>query len=524
MRFIHPLTPTTPPPDPDLVGAKAHGLFTLLNLGFPVPSGFVISTEACRTFLHDGRFPEDLSSELSEALSDLAASAPDRHETGQPYRGAGQPPTVDGPLLVSVRSGAAVSMPGMMNTLLNVVSTALTDLAPPPHAAPSFERASPKVATRGSDKADITDAVSFAETSDSETPDLETSDLADAAGTNAAAGKGDSAVRSAVEAVFSSWNTARAVTYRELHDISHDLGTAVIVQAMVFGDRDRHSGSGVAFSRDPSTGERVVYGDVLFGHQGEDVVSGRFPTRPLIDLAGRESLVWAELVGALELLERHFRDVCHVEFTYESGRLWLLQVRPGGLSGRAAVRAAVEMADEGLIDRRTALNRVTPRQLKAAHTPRIRLDGTVDVVARGVGASPGVATGRIAVTADQAARMAAHGPVILARPHTSPLDMHGLAAAAGIVTTVGGPTSHAAVVARSMGKPSVVSAAAIEVDTTAGCVRTSGRVLTEGTVITIDGLGGEVVLGSPEITTGDTDPHLARLLTWAEEAIDKGTT
>lgn len=443
MTFVHALTAAGDPPSPALLGAKAHGLITLMALGLPVPPGFVISTDACRHYLLTGHLPEGLAAELAAALTTLESRC--------------------GTSVVSVRSGAAVSMPGMMNTLLNV-----------PLREPGTD-----------------------------------DDLV----------VGHRILRAVTE-VFDSWNTARATTYRELHDIPHDLGTAVVVQAMVFGDRDSHSGSGVAFSRDPSTGEKGLYGDVLFGRQGEDVVSGRHPTRPLSELAVTEPLIWSGLVEALTLLERHFEDVCHVEFTYESGRLWFLQVRPGGLSGRAAVRAAVDLADEGVTSRETALNRVTPRQLRAAHTTRIRLDGNVEILTRGVGASPGVATGRIAVTADQAARMAALGPVILVRPHTSPLDMHGLAAAAGIVTTVGGPTSHAAVVARSMGKPSVVAAAALSIDPAGGCVRTPALALPVGTVITIDGTGGEVVLGRPESTTGNSDPHLARLLSWAAETIE----
>jgi pyruvate,orthophosphate dikinase len=309
----------------------------------------------------------------------------------------------------------------------------------------------------------------------------------------------------AIQAVFASWNTPRAATYRELHGIPHDLGTAVTVQAMVYGNRDNHSGSGVAFSRDPNTGERAPFGEVLFGRQGDDVVSGRSITRPLADLGEREPMVWTGLVEALHRIEGHYRDACHVEFTVESGELWFLQVRSGGLAGRAAVRVAVDLADEGVISRREAVQRVTPQQLQSARTPRI--DPTV-ILTRGLGACPGVATGRVATTADQAVRMAAEGPVILVRPETSPLDMHGLAAAAGIVTARGGPASHAAVVARAMGKPAVVGATGLG---------PGGVTLPEGTLITIDGTSGEVVAGTPRVVTSATDPHLRRLLEWAGE-------
>jgi pyruvate,orthophosphate dikinase len=242
----------------------------------------------------------------------------------------------------------------------------------------------------------------------------------------------------AIAAVFSSWHTPRATTYRNLHGLSHELGTAVTVQAMVYGNRDNHSGSGVAFSRDPNTGEAAAYGEVLFGRQGDDVVSGRSTARPLPDLAGREPTVWAGLLAAMSRIEGHYRDACQVEFTFEAGRLWLLQVRPGGLAGRAAVRAAVELADEGVISRDEALLRVSPEHLRHARTPRMDTAGGPDILARGQGACPGVAAGRVATTAQRAVRMAAGGPVILVRPQTSPLDMHGLAAAAGVVTARGG--------------------------------------------------------------------------------------
>ncbi|MBL7255709.1 PEP/pyruvate-binding domain-containing protein [Paractinoplanes lichenicola] len=420
----------------EVIGGKAHGLVRLLRLGLPVPPGFVIGASACRRFLRDGRLPHGL---------DVAAG----------WLGAES---------VSVRSGAAVSMPGMMNTVLDV---------------------------RGP-------------------------------------------ITPAVREVFESWNTPRAVTYRELHGIPHDLGTAVIVQAMVHGDRDEQSGSGVAFSRDPGTGDPHPYGDVLFGRRGDAVVSGECNTLPLAALAEREPPVWSALVAALNLIEQHYRDACHVEFTYESARLWLLQLRPGGLTPRAAVRVAVDLADEGLIDRREAVRRISPSRLRAAATPRMvvtspplrkrhaanpptreraasagvadppvrnTLADTAGLVARGRGASPGVATGRVALTADAAVRM--QGPVVLVRPETSPLDMHGLAAAVGVVTARGGLASHAAVVARSLRKPAVVGASGLDA-------------LAEGTEITIDGSSGEIAWGAQASIAAGDDPHIGRLLAWAD--------
>lgn len=407
MPWIHPLSTDVGEPARS-IGAKAHGLIALLRLGLPVPPGFVIDTAACRAFLAEGRFPDGLDDELAAAVRSVG-------------RGTA----------VSVRSGAAVSMPGMMNTVLNV----------------------------------------------------------------------DGPIAPVVRDVFASWDTPRARTYRELHDIPHELGTAVVVQAMVFGDRDDHSGAGVAFSRDPQTGERTPFGEVLFGHHGEDVVSGRFATLPLAEVAAREPGAWAALVAALDRVEAHHRDACHVEFTIEAGRLWLLQVRTGGLAGRAAVRVAVDLVDEGAIDRREAVRRVSARQLAEARVPRIVAR---EILGRGIGACAGVATGRVATTADDAVRMAVAGPVVLVRPETSPLDLHGMAAAAGIVTARGGPTSHAAVVARSMGKPAVVGASGL-------------AAVPEGTLVTIDGVSGEVVLGRARVVSGVADPHLRRLLGWVAE-------
>ncbi|NDU71851.1 pyruvate, phosphate dikinase [Actinomadura sp. DSM 109109] len=480
MRWIHPLTARTEE-SADVLGGKGRGLVALLRLGLPVPAGFVVDVRACRAYLRDGRFPDGLEAELAAAVHGLETA------TGRRFGGGGRP------LTVSVRSGAAVSMPGMMSTVLDLGLTAAAT------AAQAAETGDPALAHAARRR--------FLRS------------FAAASGTDAAAVPDDAAsqLRAAVAAVFSSWHSPRATTYRELHGIPHDLGTAVIVQAMVFGDRDERSGSGVAFSRDPNTGARTPFGDVLFGRQGDDVVSGHFTPRPLADLADGEPAVWERLTAALRHIERHYRDACHVEFTYESGDLWFLQVRPGGLTGRAAVRVAVDLADEGLIDRGTALRRISTRHLDAARTPRLDTGGGIDLLTRGRGACPGVASGRIAVTADRAARMAAGGPVILVRPTTSPLDMHGLAAAAGVVTSRGGPAGHAAVVARAMGKAAVVDAAGLTVDVAAGCVRVGGRAVPEGTTVTIDGTGGEVVIGERRAAAPAADGHLRRLLDWADE-------
>lgn len=480
MTWTRPLAPDVDEPA-DVLGGKARGLIELRRLGLPVPPGFVVGTPACRAFLRDGRLPDGLGAELDAAVADLEAA------TGRRLGGGARP------LALAVRSGGAVSMPGMMSTILNLGLTA--------DATAALAAETGDAAFAHDSRRRFLDSLTAATSGlDPETwPHRPSpSGLGPVIGTGVpedARGQLDLAVR----AVFASWNTARAKTYRAIHGIPDDAGTAVTVQAMVFGNRDGRSGTGVAFSRDPSTGEPVPSGEVLFRGQGEDVVSGRSSPPRLSALADREPEVWAALLDALRRIEGRYRDACHVEFTFESGALWLLQVRAGGLSGRAAVRVAVDLADAGVIDRAEAVRRVSPHDLRHARAPRLDAAGR-DVLARGVGASPGVATGRVATTADDAVRMAAGGPVVLVRPQTSPLDMHGLAAAAGVVTAVGGTTSHAAVVARSMGKPAVVGARGLDVPA--------------GALVTIDGTGGEVVAGRAPAAEA-ADPHLERLLAWA---------
>lgn len=447
------------------LGGKALGLVLLHRLGLRVPPGFAVTTDACRAFLRDGRLPDGLADELAAAVAGL------EHATGRAFGGPRKP------LAVSVRSGARVSMPGMMNTVLNLV---LTTAATAGLAAETGDGAFAQDARRRF-----------------------LSSFASAGGRPPVPDDAARQLEWAVRAVFSSWDTPRAQTYRALNDIPHDLGTAVVVQAMVYGNRDARSGTGVAFSRDPNTGANVPYGDVLFGHQGDDVVSGASTTRPLRELAEREPAVWRELLDALGRIEEHQRDACYVEFTYQSGELWFLQVRPGRFVGAAAVRVATELVDERVIGRDEALLRISPRHLEHVRTPRIAPSGEADVLARGIGAGPGVAVGRVATTADAAVRMAGHGPVILVRPETSPNDLHGLAAATGIVTARGGPASHAAVVARAMGKPAVVGA--------------TGLTIGEGALIAIDGTSGEIVRGTPRIVTDAAERHLHRLLAWADD-------
>jgi pyruvate,orthophosphate dikinase len=458
---------------PELIGGKAHGLVVLRRLGLRVPPGFFIGTAIGQYFHRYGRLPDGLDDELAAAVAGLEAA------TGRRLGAAGRP------LVVSVRSGAAVSMPGMMTTILNLGLTA---------------PATDGLARESGDRAFADDArrrflAGFAAASGRPAPDDAHRQLA-----------------LAVAAVFASWDAPRARTYRQLHDIRHDLGTAVTVQAMMFGNRDERSAAGVAFSRDPTTGERVAFGEVLFGHQGDDVVSGRSLTRPLRELVDREPTAGQGLVDALSRLEAHYRDASYVEFTVECGQLWLLQARAGGFAGPAAVRVATDLVDEGTLGRDEALLRVSPHHLGSGSRQRI---SDAEVFARGTGASSGVAVGRVATTAEAAVRMVAHGPVILVRPETSPLDLPGLAAAAGVVTARGGPASHAAIVARSMGKPAVVGIAGLVVGD--GWMRAGARTVDEGTLVTIDGAGGEVVIGTADTIPSMSDPRLTRLLGWADD-------
>ncbi|BAL89338.1 putative pyruvate phosphate dikinase [Actinoplanes missouriensis 431] len=510
-RWIQPVAAEVDA-DPAVLGGKGSGLVLMRRLGLPVPPAFVIGTAACRAFLRDGRFPDGLDEELAAAVTRLEADTGRR--LGGPVR----------PLVVSVRSGGAVSMPGMMSTVLNLGLTTeataalASETGDPRFAFDSRLRflTSFGAAVAGLD-ADRLEAVAGGHGDRLDAAARAVEELIREKSASPVPDRAGEQLRAAVRAVFASWNTPRARTYRALHDIGHDAGTAVTVQAMVFGNRDGHSGTGVAYSRDPNTGERSPFGEVLIGRQGEDVVSGRSITDPLATLGEREPAVWARLTAALARLEGHYRDACYVEFTFESGRLWLLQVRPGRLVGRAAVRVAVDLVGEAVIDRGEALARVSPHHLRYTSTPRLAIGEGTDVLARGLGACPGVASGRVATTADRAARMAAAGPVILVRPYTSPADMHGLAAAAGVVTARGGPASHAAVVARSMGKPAVVGATALTVDEAGASVRVGGRTLAEGELVTIDGTGGEVVAGRAPVAAATTDASLHRLLAWADE-------
>ncbi len=462
-----------------LVGGKAANLGVMArDLVLPVPPGFVITTQTCRTFLADG-WPDGLDGEVRGAMDTVERAV------GRRFGDASDP------LLVSVRSGAPVSMPGMMDTILNLglnaeTTNGLGEVARDPAFAAQCRRR------------------------------LEES-FRSIVGIDDVPVDPWQQLRSAIEVVFGSWDSDRAKAYRQKEDIPDDLGTAVTVQAMVFGNRGTDSGTGVLFTRNPATGEPTLFGDVLFDAQGEDVVAGTHQTEPISVLDTRMPGVARELRAAAERLERHYADLCDIEFTIEDGKLWLLQVRVGKRSPQAALRIAVDMAEDPdfPLTRAEAVRRVLP---SLADPPRIsgERSGGAIALTTGLAASPGVASGPIVTDPEAAVASAEAGtPPILVRAETSPDDVHGMARAAGILTSRGGLASHAAVVARGWGIPAVVGAEGVAVGD--GEIHIDGRRLGVGDVLTIDGGTGEVfegaVAGSTEIA-----PEVATLLAWAREA------
>ena len=461
-----------------LVGGKGANLAVMTSeLGLPVPPGFTISTEACRTYLTEG-WPAGLDDEVRDHIGRLEEAVGRRF--GDP----------SAPLLVSVRSGAPISMPGMMDTVLNLGLNEATE--------------------RG--LVEISGDPAFVDAC----CDRFNSTYREIVGVDDVPEDPFDQLRGAIEAVFRSWNGERARSYRAHEGISEDLGTGVTVQAMVFGNSGPDSATGVVFTRDPANGEHVLYGDVLFNAQGEDVVAGTHATQPISHLDERAPEIAAELKAHADRLERHYADLCDIEFTIESGKLWMLQTRVGKRSPEAALRIAIEMANDPdfPLDRREAVLRVA-EHLASPPTAATRLMTEAAAVATGLAASPGLAAGAIVMTPDAAVEAAAAGrSVILVRKETSPDDVHGMAAAAGILTTTGGLASHAAVVARGWGVPAVVGADAAEIDGTT--ITIGDHVLAIGDTLTIDGGTGEIFLGE-EVGETVIVPEAEQLLGWADE-------
>jgi pyruvate, orthophosphate dikinase len=460
-----------------LVGGKAANLGVMTNeLGLPVPPGFVISTEACRQYLANG-WPYGLDAEIERHVKQLEKAV---------GRGFGEGAS---PLLVSVRSGAPISMPGMMDTILN--------LGLNPDTARGLAALTDNQAfVDGCWKRFVNQYQDIVGEAPAEDPWRQ--------------------LRGAIEAVFRSWNSPRARSYREREGIPNGLGTGVIVQTMVFGNMGDDSATGVLFTRNPATGENQVYGDLMFNAQGEDVVAGTHDTEPISVLDDRLPDVAKELRTYAQRLEHHYADVCDIEFTIERGKLWMLQTRIGKRSPQAALRIAIEMAEDGEfpVDRAEAVRRVARYLVDPPFTPT-QLDEAATPVCVGLGASPGVASGQIATTPDKAAAMAEAGDrVVLVRQETSPDDVHGMARSAGILTATGGLASHAAVVARGWGVPAVVGATDVSID--GDSVRIGEHVFGPGDMLTVDGSTGEVYAGV--VASGSQIvPEAAVLLSWAED-------
>ncbi|HEX6947481.1 MAG TPA: pyruvate, phosphate dikinase [Acidimicrobiia bacterium] len=511
--------------DRGLLGGKGAGLAEMTHLGLPVPPGFTITTEVCRHAMKTGELPPDLWDEVDAALDRL------EEKSGRTFGGG------TAPLLLSVRSGAKFSMPGMMDTVLNIgvndeIVEDLIAWSGDPHFAWDVYRRFVQMygdVVLGIEESRFQGVLTMlrARAGVKSDADLSAADLQRATKEFKAIveehrpGRLPSdpreQLRGAIEAVFKSWTNKRAVDYRRIHDIPDDLGTACNVQMMVFGDLGEDSGTGVCFTRDPSSGARVYYGDYLPQAQGEDVVSGARNTLTLDALKDLHPDCHRELVEHMDRLEENYRDMMDIEFTIERGKLFILQCRVGKRTPAAAVRIAVAIANEGTITREEALLRVDPESLEQLHRPRVDPKTDAKPVATGVDASPGAAVGVISFDSDDAVRMAAEGQdVILVRPETTPDDIHGMAAAVGILTSQGGKTSHAAVVARGMGKPAVTGAAALTVDVHGGVLLVGGRELRRGDKITIDGTSGKVYVGDVDLVAPETLPELLTLLEWAD--------
>jgi pyruvate,orthophosphate dikinase len=499
----------------ELLGGKGIGLAEMTQLGVPVPAGFTITTDACRAYMASGgKLPEGLEAEIDEHLARLEQT------TGKRF---GDP---EDPLLVSVRSGAAVSMPGMMDTILNVGlnDAAVEGLARRTGNERFAHDSYRRLIQMYGEIVDHIDPHRFSDALARQEDDLpgliETfkAIYEDETG-QAFPQDAKEQLGRAVRAVFESWDTPRAKAYRRHHHIPDDLGTAVNVVQMVFGNKGAESGTGVAFTRDPSTGKQGLYGEFLADAQGEDVVAGIRTPQPVAEMKEQLPEAFDELVETMRRLEEHYKDMQDIEFTVEDGKLYLLQTRSAKRTAAAALKAGVEMVDEGLITREEAVARIDPGQLDQLLHPRIDPDATYDVVARGLNASPGAASGGIVFDADTAEERGRSGDaVILVRWETTPDDIHGMIAAQGILTAHGGMTSHAAVVARGMGKPCVAGCEALSVDAQAKRASLNGQKLGEGDVITIDGGTGEVIVGEVTLIPPEINEDFETVLGWADDA------
>ncbi|MFZ0862046.1 MAG: pyruvate, phosphate dikinase [Candidatus Sulfotelmatobacter sp.] len=514
----------------DVLGGKGAGLAEMTNAGLPVPPGFTIQTEACREYMRAGAVSKEVDRQMDEALAKLEALQGQKLGTGE------------NPLLVSVRSGAKFSMPGMMDTILNLglndksVEALAKRSNNPRFAADSYRRL---IQMFGNVVLDI-EKSAFDEVFDAKKKQKKTkldTDL-DAKALQEVIFEYKKVVKKhakrdfpqdpreqlvmARDAVFRSWQNDRAKHYRRINNIDDMLGTAVNVQAMVYGNLGDTSGTGVGFTRNPATGTKEFYGEFLMNAQGEDVVSGVRTPVPILELQKIMPDVYNQLREITTRLEKHYKDMQDFEFTIQDGKLYMLQTRNGKRTGLAAVRVAIQMVEEGLITKEEAIFRVEPNQLYDFLVPRLDEKSTkVEVLATGLPASPGAAVGRIVFTADEAVKMAGHdttkNPVILVRAETTPEDIHGMEVAKGILTSRGGMTSHAAVVTRGMGKCCVAGAGDIDVNEKAREMRVKGQTFKEGDWISLDGTTGRVIKGKLNtLDPSPDDPELQKFMQWAD--------
>lgn len=510
-----------------LLGGKGANLAEMTNIGVPVPPGFTISTEVCKVYYENKRtYPEAVKEQVVENLQKLekllGKKLGDHND----------------PLLVSVRSGAAVSMPGMMDTVLNLglndkaVDALVKQTGNPRFAWDAYRRfiqmfGNVAMGVPHHTFEEILEAVKKNKGVENDL-DLNADDLKQVVTLYKEAYKKTikedfpqdpmTQLWAAINAVFGSWNNERAIKYRAINNITGLLGTAVNVQAMVFGNYGENSGTGVCFSRDPSTGENYFYGEYLMNAQGEDVVAGIRTPETLKSLENENPGIYKQLVGFRDMLEKHFKDMQDIEFTIQQGVLYILQTRNAKRTGPAAIRCAVEMVEEGMISKETAVKRVTPDQLDQLLHPMIdvKLKKTLKAVTKGLNASPGAACGQVVFTADEAEKWVKEGKkVLLVRKETSPDDIGGMVVAEGILTSTGGMTSHAAVVARGMGTPCV--AGCKELAISGKIIRVKGLEIKEGDYLTIDGSTGEVFNGKIELVKPKFDERLTKFLTWADE-------
>jgi len=509
----------------DILGGKGANLAEMANLGIPVPPGFTISTEVCVYYTKMRKYPEGLMEEIEENLNRV------EKETGKKF---GNP---ENPLLVSVRSGARISMPGMMDTVLNIGLNEITVkglIKQTENERFAYDAYRRLIQMFGNVVLGI-DGRKFEEIIEEKKKekgvkddvDLGVKDLEELLEEFKTLIKREKhrefpedpyeQLNMARDAVFASWNNKRAINYRRIHKISDDWGTAVNVQTMVFGNMGNDSGTGVGFTRNPSTGEKTLYGEYLLNAQGEDVVAGIRTPKPLFELKKEMPEVYEELSEITQRLERHYRDVQDFEFTIEKGKLYFLQTRTGKRTAQAAVKIACDMVKEGLITREEALMRIEPAQLDQLLHRRIDPRARVEVLARGLPASPGAATGIIVFTPDRAVELANDGKkVILVRQETSPEDIHGMAVAQAILTSRGGMTSHAAVVARGMGKCCVAGCEEIKVEEKNKRLIVKGLILREGDFITLDGSTGRVMKGKVPTIEPQLSGSFEELMRWAD--------